>query len=293
MTLSSKGQLLAKRYLTIKDAYVTGFFFATIDSIPPHFVSYMQSEYSGGWTEDKITRAFTSLSVDIALPQETLKTTSMPGRAGFSRTSPLFSQHGHTVSVKFLVDQTLEATVLITAWYKYITMVADGRIDAEQASNASNVFGANFYYCTLLPNMSDIVFAFAGEEFYPITNPFNDFSHNLQTVSGLEHNVQFNVGYYDTWAKGKTSMLWLKTYLNSRIDSFKDFTREEEIAKLDPDLQPDYSMKDVGKLSYKYEQPENNHFGQNPELDKRGVNKKSKENQGSVYDKFNGGDYVL
>ena len=219
MTLDSGIQLLTKRFLDTKDAYVTGYFYTTIDSVPSGFVNFMKSNYEGNWNEDKIIQVFTNMSTEVKLPQETLKTITMAGRAGYTRTSPLFSEKPNQISITFLVDQNLDASVLMSGWFEYITRVSDGRIDAGETVNRTNIFGCNFYYCTLLPNMRDIVFAFVGEGLYPLNNPVGDFGHTSGTVEGLSHSMNFNIDYYDTWVNQKKTMLWLKEKLRVDIET--------------------------------------------------------------------------
>jgi len=282
-------QILTKRYLTSRDAYVTGYFFTTIDTVPPGFVSYMSKTYSGGWSEDKIIKAFTSLAVEVALPEETLKTNTMNGRAGFSRTSPLFSQKGSVITVNFLVDQQLESTNLLMGWYDYITKVADGRLEDKDGNPKANVFGSNFYYCTLLPNMRDIVFAFAGEGFYPTSNPLHDFGHTLETYQNLKHASTFNVDYYDYWTYGRMDTYWLKTYMETQIEKYTIMLSAgggggEGSGVGDKFSNP--NITDDRKLKLRSDEEKPQHYGQF-NTDRYG-NKTSKntEDDGSVHDKF-------
>ena len=230
MTLDRKVQLLTKRFLDTRDAYVTGYFYATVDSIPSGFVKFMKSTYNGNWNEDKIIEVFTNMATDIKLPQETLKTVTVPGRAGFSRTSPLFSEKSNSITITFLVDQNLESTTLFSGWHDYITRVADGRLDAGSDVSRTNIFGCNFYYCTLLPNMRDIVFAFAGEGLFPTNNPVGDFGHAAGTTEGMNHSMSFNIDYYDTWVVGKKPMFWLKEQLRLKIEEALGIEPEPDAA---------------------------------------------------------------
>lgn len=227
---TKSGQLLTKRFLTEKDAYVTGFFYCTADSFPPGFISYLKRNYSGGWTEEKVIEIFSSSATQIQLPSETLKTIQFNGKGGFNRTSPLFSQKGNTITVEFLADQDMQITTILTAWYDYISQVADGRINSDLYTgleslvdgSSTNIYGANFYYCTLLPNMNDIVFAFAAEGFYPTTTPISEMGHAVNSHDALRHSVTFSIDYYDSWIKGKHQMLWLKNLMLSRISMLRN-----------------------------------------------------------------------
>ena len=189
-----KTQLLTKRYLTEKDAYVTGFFYATIDSVPPAFIDYMVTYYPlGNWTEDNIIEIFSSSITEVQLPAETLKTLQFNGRGGHTVTSPLFSQKGNTITIQFLADQNMQITALLMGWYDYISKINDGRYDVSGSllkekvvtgtlsdyESSSNIYGANFYYGTLLPDMTSLTFGFAAEGLFPTTMPINDMSHTL------------------------------------------------------------------------------------------------------------------
>lgn len=214
-------QILTKRYLTSRDAYVTGYFFTTIDSIPPSLVSFMQKNYTGDWSEQKIIKMFTMFSVEVSLPQETLKTNSIPGIGGYSRTNPLFTQPGNNIGINFLLDQDLEITTLLTGWYRYITLVSDGRLEVEDDNPTANIFGCNFYYCTLLPNMTDIVFAFVGETCYPTNCLPSDFGHGVGVSDSLRHSMQFNLDYYDYWTKNNMNNAWMEKALKGKMQEFQ------------------------------------------------------------------------
>lgn len=278
-TLSNNVQILTKRYLTSKDAYITGYFFATIDSVPPHFVSFMRDNYEGGWDEFKIIQTFTSMTADVTIPQETLKVTSFPSRGGMSRSGPLYSQHGNSVSISFLVDQKMETTSLLSGWYNYVTLMADGRLPQTGLNYSSNLFGANFYYCTLLPNMQDAVFAFAAESFWPTTNITQDFSHNLTSVDSLRHSVTFNIDYRDYWTNGRKDTRWIKTLLETKIKEYS-----QDLAKLanSNNSSMDYTMS-PGKMNG--DRTVKN-FGRIEE-DRYGNTPRKRTNDGSVRDKFN------
>ena len=215
-------QILTKRYLTSRDAYVTGYFFVTIDSIPPSFLAFLKKKYDGGdWSEDKIIKLFTSLSVEVSLPQETLKTNAMPGIGGYSRTHPLFTQPGNSIGVNFLVDQRLEITTLLNAWYRYIHEVTTAKFLVEDSDPTANIFGCNFYYATLLPNLTDIVFAFVGETFYPTSCLPSDFGHGVGVSDSLRHSMQFNIDYYDYWTKNNKDNAWMEKAIRGKMDQYR------------------------------------------------------------------------
>jgi hypothetical protein len=214
--LSKHTQIITKRYLTSKDAYVTGYFYATIDSVPPGLISFMQENFEGGWTEDKFVEVFTSSVSGVVLPQDSLKTTSMQGKGGLGRTMPLYTQYGNTVNVNFLADQKMEISTLLRAWHMYLTMVSDGRIEVT-SNNTSNIYSSNFYYCTLLPNMHDVIYAFAGDGFFPTISVKQDHGHELGSTDSLKHNISFNIEYPIEWSRGDKPNYWLCRFLESRI----------------------------------------------------------------------------
>lgn len=219
-----KRQILTKRYLTSKDAYVTGFFFVTLDSLPVGLSTYLSDNYIGGWSEEKIVKVFTSSAVDVTLPQEALKTISSQGLGGYSRTCPLFTQPGNTISISFQVDQDMEITTLLIGWHDYLRKMADGRIEVDTSSLfnvTSNVYGCNIYYCTLLPNLEDVVFGFVGEAVYPTTSPLSDFSHNVNTYDALKHVITFNVEYYETWTKLNVKNDWIHGVMKEKMEIYK------------------------------------------------------------------------
>lgn len=226
-------QILTKRYLSSRDAYVTGFFFTTIDYIPQGFIDFLKDEYGsnwlgvGYWNEREIIKIFTSLSIEVALPQEALKTITSPGIGGYSRTCPLHTQPGNIINVTFQVDQDLRVTSLLRSWYKYITMTADGRYEVKSGISEgahSNIYGCNFYYCTLLPNMEDIVYAFIGESFYPLSQPQQDMGHGVSTNDSLKHNIAFNIDYYQTWTNGNSPNEWIRDILYEKFQYYLGMT---------------------------------------------------------------------
>jgi hypothetical protein len=214
--LSKHTQIITKRYLTGKDAYVTGYFYATIDSVPPGLVSFMKENFEGNWTEDKIVEVFTSSVSSVVLPQDSLKMTNMQGKGGLGRSMPIFSQYGTSISINFLADQNMEISTLLRGWYTYLTLVSDGRLEVK-SDNTSNIYSSNFYYCTLLPNMHDVVYAFAGDGFFPTVSPKQDFGHDLTSVDSLKHNIAFNIEYPIEWTKGDKPNYWLSRFLERKI----------------------------------------------------------------------------
>lgn len=231
-TLDKNTQILTRRFLTGEDAYVTGYFFATIDSIPLDFLKFLREKYTGDWTEERITQLFTGSVLEVALPQETLKTVTFPGKAAYFRTAPLFSQKGNSISINFLVTQTLNISSFFIAWYQYISQITDGRWKIDSENPSTNIYGANFYYAAFLPNMIDIVFAFVGEGFYPTNNPFSEFGHALGTIENLRHTVTFNVDYYDVWTRSNRDNVWIKDLIMSKYEKYKiTFSEQSEEVK--------------------------------------------------------------
>lgn len=280
---NSGNEMLTRRYLTSRDGLVNGFFLAAIDDVPTGLSSYMKSAYSGNalkrinWTDNEIKRIFSSYAADIQLPQDTLRTLQFNGRSGFSQSAPLFSQKGNQITVNFLVDQDMEVTRLIHAWYEYITRMSDGRItqDGSEASNdqssllgvegtalsgtfsslapsvgktinkaiapvsqladavndildlgtsqqsSSNIYSCTFYYCSMLPNASDLVFAFVATGVYPTIDPLSDFNGTLGSVDAVKHSITFNADYYDIWIPGKRDTEWLHDQMSTIVENYK------------------------------------------------------------------------
>ena len=262
---TQNGQLLTKRFLTKADAYVTGYFFCTFDSLPPGFVDYMSQNYRGGWTSQKIIQVLSSQAHEIQLPSETLKTLTFSGVSGHNRTSPLFSQKGNQVTIQFLADQDMQLTSIISAWYEYITRVSDSRLNIEKYASqsiggnsnpaATNMYGCNFYYATLLPNMRDVVFAFAAEGLFPTSNPFNDMGHSVGNHDVLKHSITFSIDYYDFWVKGKNTMTWIKTLLQNKINNiygngiFSDDGASGDTSGSSDDMQLKFKYEEEGNTS--------------------------------------------
>ena len=255
-----KTQLLTKRYLTEKDAYVTGFFYATIDSVPPAFIDYMVTYYPlGNWTEDNIIEIFSSSITEVQLPAETLKTLQFNGRGGHTVTSPLFSQKGNTITIQFLADQNMQITALLMGWYDYISKINDGRYDVSGSllkekvvtgtlsdyESSSNIYGANFYYGTLLPDMTSLTFGFAAEGLFPTTMPINDMSHSIGQHDALRHSVTFSVDYYDFWVKSRADTMWIHNLLSSKVKELGDRQTILDMVS---------NTSDVGDFHYKYEE---------------------------------------
>jgi hypothetical protein len=255
-----KTQLLTKRYLTEKDAYVTGFFYATIDSVPPAFIDYMVTYYPlGNWTEDNIIEIFSSSITEVQLPAETLKTLQFNGRGGHTVTSPLFSQKGNTITIQFLADQNMQITALLMGWYDYISKINDGRYDVSGSllkekvvtgtlsdyESSSNIYGANFYYGTLLPDMTSLTFGFAAEGLFPTIMPINDMSHTVGQHDALRHSVTFSVDYYDFWVKSRMDTYWLYELLSGKVKELGDRQSILDMAT--------NSTSNVGDFKYKYE----------------------------------------
>lgn len=228
---SKKGQLLTKRYLTEKDSYVTGFFYATVESVPPSFIDFMVEYYpTGNWNEDNIIDIFSSSITEVQLPAETLKTLQFNGKSGHSVTTPLFSQKGNTITIQFLADQDMKITSLLMGWYDYISKVNDSRYTVQgdflnkllnSHESTSNIYGMNFYYGTLLPDMTTLTFAFAAEGLFPTTMPINDMNNSLGQSDVLRHSVTFSVDYYDFWVKSRSDTYWIKSMLSGKISELR------------------------------------------------------------------------
>lgn len=254
---SVNNEILTKRYLTYKDGYVNGYFFTAIDEIPLGLSSYLTSNYSGDalergtWKDENIREVFSTFAADVQLPQDTLRSVSFQGRAGFAQNSPIFTQKGNSVSISFLIDQNLMITRLINGWYEYITRLADGRTNIGGSGDDNDIIGdaldkitkmvgldkilgnsggsdykaqiysGTLYYCTMLPNGRDVNFAFVGTGLYPTVNPLSDFNGTLGTVENVKHTVTFNVDYYDVWVPGKSETAWIRDYIQQKVDEYR------------------------------------------------------------------------
>lgn len=227
---TKNGQVLTKRYLDVKEAYVSGFFFATIEDVPSGFISYLNSNYpSGAWSREKVEEVFTSSVYEVQLPSDTIKTIQFSARSGRNRNVPLYAQKNNTITIQFLADQNMEITSLLSAWFDYVDGVGNGTIDAYDNNligeeildgvlkSRTAIYGVNFYYAALMPDMRTINFAFAGEGLYPTTSPINDLGHSMNNHDSVKHSITFSVDYYDYWIKGKSTNSWIFDLLDSKI----------------------------------------------------------------------------
>jgi hypothetical protein len=186
----------------IAEPAVNGYHFIQFDAFPAKLASYT------GMNVGIMSDVLKAGCLSVTPPGGTLGKVEFTGLGGVKWAVPGNVDYGTSISIKFLEFSGLPILKIMHGWVKmirdYRTGIAFSGGDSTQYSKAD--YAATLTYCTTSPDIQFVEFGAVYDGIFPLKDPQDLFSSDVETVGRIDTEIEFNVdyGWHDeTWVNDK------------------------------------------------------------------------------------------
>jgi hypothetical protein len=194
----------------IAEPAVNGYHFIKFDGFPAKLADYVTGLELGD-----IQSVLSAACLAVTPPGGTLGKVEFTGLGGVKWAVPGNVDYGTSISIKFLEFTGLPILKIFHGWVKmirdYRTGIAMSGGNSNQYSKAD--YAANLTYCTSTPDAQRVEFGAFYDGIFPLKDPQDLFSSDVETVGRIDTEIEFNVDYAwtnESWVNGKCEQM-LKT----------------------------------------------------------------------------------
>jgi hypothetical protein len=198
--------------------YLNGTHFISFEVLPTRLESYVKS--SGLWrvtaeaSNSDIQNVLMASCMNVQAPGGRVAKIDFAGLGGIRWAVPGAVEYDNAVTVRFLEFSGLPVSSIIRSWVKMIRDYRTGLAFTE--SNAQGTYdkpdySAIMYYFTTSPGMEEIEYYACYDGVFPVTDPQNLFSSDIENIGKVELDIEFNVDY-----------IWSEPWVLSRCQDIKN-----------------------------------------------------------------------
>jgi hypothetical protein len=190
------------------EPYTTGTFYIWFGNLPNLLPQTLADglgvgNVSGlGETEDQIQKILSALCTGVTPPGGTLNPVEYTGLGGVRWGVPGSIDYGRTITLKFIELKDLPILTIIGSWFK---MIRDNRtgisLNVDITQYDSSIYGGTLLYWTTTPNGKEIQFFAGYDGIFPLKDPMDAYSSDVETIDKQEVEIEFNVNriFRDAW----------------------------------------------------------------------------------------------
>jgi len=210
----------------VADPYVTGYHFIWFDYLPPT----LGAMTSLGLSEADIKSVLAASCLSVTPPGGTLNKVEFTGLGGVKWSVPGNIDYGNSVTVKFLEFNQLPILSIIHGWFKlirdYRTGVTD-LIDSGGDGYSKKNYSGLMYYWTTAPDAQTVEYYAAYDGMFPMKDPQDLFTSDVETVGRMDIEIEFNVDYvwHEDWVKDKCEKLISSNNFTQHKTDIKDIKK--------------------------------------------------------------------
>lgn len=226
--LSRAGNIFTRRWggTSVGTAvpYISGYFFVWFNSLPTQLASVVstvgQSKIS---SNTEIQGVLAGASTSFTTPSLTLNKIEFPGLGGVKYSTPGNLEPGTTISIKFTEFNKTPIYDIISGWVKLIRDYRTGVssiVDGKDSDYSASAYASNIYYWTTSPDGQTPQYYACYTGCYPMKSPDDIFSSDIENVSKLDVEIEFNVdyAYHEEWVYNKCVGLMSDVFLPSKAN---------------------------------------------------------------------------
>ena len=189
----------------VADPYVTGYHFISFAKLPTNLPTYT------GMSIDNMSNLLAGACLSVTPPGGTLNKVEFTGLGGIKWAVPGNVDYGNSVSVKFL---EFNSTPVLNIFHGWIKMIRDYRSGVSNLSSDSggytkSNYASLLYYWTTAPDAKSVQYYACYDGIFPVKDPQDLFSSDVETVGRLDPEIEFNVDYiwHEQWVKDNCTTL--------------------------------------------------------------------------------------
>jgi len=197
--------LLSRRWggkTAIAEPAVSGYHFIRFSGLPNDLNNYIPSGI-GGEAVDILSAACLS----VTPPGGTLSKVEFTGLGGVKFATPGQLDMGNSVSIKFLEFSGLPILQIMHGWVKMMRDYRTGIASSETSGTLykKSNYAATLFYWTTTPNVTEVEYAACYDGVFPLKDPQDLFSSDVETVGRIDTEIEFNVDYawHEPWVNSK------------------------------------------------------------------------------------------
>ncbi len=183
------------------EPYVTGTHFIWFKDLPSELPKKIPD-----LSISQIRNVLTATCLSVTPPGGTLNKIEFTGLGGIKWSVPGNVDYGTSVTVKFFEFQSTPLLNIIHNWIKLIRDYRTGvsNLITNNSYNSGNYAGT-LYYFTTAPNGKDIEYYAAYDNVFPLKDPQDLFSSDVETQGKLDIEIEFNCDnpYHEDWVKAE------------------------------------------------------------------------------------------
>lgn len=173
------------------EPYTTGTFYVWFGGVSEFIEPYLGA--TSQIVAAEIPQILSAFCTGVTPPGGTLNTVEYTGIGGVKWGVPGSIEYGRTISLKFMEMQSTPILDIMSAWVRMIrdnrTGVSNLRADTYKQSN----YSGTLLYWTTDPSGQSVQYYAAYDGIFPLKDPSDLFSSDVETVDKQEIEVEFNV----------------------------------------------------------------------------------------------------
>jgi hypothetical protein len=206
----------------IAEPAVNGYHFIKFDNFPAKLANYVPGLELGD-----ITSILSAACLAVTPPGGTLGKVEFTGLGGVKWAVPGNVDYGTSISIKFLEFSGLPILKIFHGWVKMIRDYRTGIAMSKESSGnpySKKDYAANLTYCTTSPDVQLVEFGAFYDGIFPLKDPQDLFSSDVETVGRIDTEIEFNVDYAwtdETWVNKKCEALAQAAYdANKTVNAY-------------------------------------------------------------------------
>jgi len=216
----------------VANPYVSGYHFIWFSNLPRLLYAYTQNGSSGISSNGEIQNILAASCLSVTPPGGTLNKIDFTGLGGTKWAVPGTVDYGDSVSIKFLEFENTPILDIFHGWIKMIRDYRTGTTDMlagdEGDGYTKKTYAAFMYYWTTAPDGLTVQYYAAYDGVFPLKDPQDIFSSDVESVGRVDIEIDFNVDYiwHEPWVKDKCASLAQSLFRQSR-DTIRTYGQTE------------------------------------------------------------------
>lgn len=193
----------------VADPFLTGYGFCFFDKIPAGLPSYVSGGTSGISSSSEIQNILSAACMSVTPPGNTMTKVEFSGLGGIKWAVPGNGDYGNTLSIKFLEFSKTPILDIFHNWFKLMRDYRTGASDLISGNTgegfSKSKYSSVVYYWTTAPDAQTVETYACYDGVFPLKDPQDLYSFDIENMSKLEVEIEFNVDYAwrESWVKDK------------------------------------------------------------------------------------------
>ncbi len=197
----------------VADPYLTGFHFIHFEKLPAKLSTYTSKGSSGLSDVSDIKKVLSATCLSVTPPGGTLNKVEFTGLGGTKWAVPGNIDYGNSISIKFV---EMNKTPILDIFHGWVQMMRDYRTgvanleDGESGDGyTKSTYAGLLFYWTTAPDGKTVEYYACYDGVFPTKDPQDLYSSDIENISKLEPEIEFNVDYiwHENWVKNKCQTL--------------------------------------------------------------------------------------